>query len=121
MYKQDLSASNSLGTTQIASNCCANGGKWLELLATYVIVCVLALTEYLPNTKVLTVEILLLAQRWPYNYSPTMDFEIRGPMMDMIADCNGVISLYIRFILIMQKKYMIYNLIFMKTDYVLQE
>ena len=50
-------------------------------------------------------KLLLLAQRWPYNYAPTV--WVVGPMTvhQMLADCSRVIFLKIKCILILQQLY----------------
>ena len=44
----------------------------------HVIVGVLTLAQHWTNTKVITVEVLLLAQRRNFNYAPMVDFELWG-------------------------------------------
>ena len=63
----------SLPPAQIARNRSANIGWWLELCCQHVTVAMLTLVQHWTNTKVLTVEALLLAQRLVYNYAATVD------------------------------------------------
>ena len=91
--------------SQIASNRWANDSGWS--CWQHGTVGVLTLTQHWTKTKVSTTEVLLLAQRWNFNYAPMVDFELWGKCWpkNMLANNSRVIFLNIKFILIMQKLY----------------